>query len=165
MTKRASHHVRRQRLRRIPTQPDHDFPPQLTAQPKSLPAELAIALEEHDDRGLSVDPEDLGTHFLTEAIEQGDFDPERATVREFSLFEPAEPDNDAPSVEVATFGDEIAESENLRSPERRSGFAPAGAHAASERGSAAQTMLRFGARVLRDLAKRLQRGHSRSERQ
>jgi hypothetical protein len=71
----------------------------------------------------------------------------------------------AESVAYRAVWDEIAESENLRSPQRRSGFAPAGAHAASEHGSAAQTMLRFAARVLRDLAKRLQRGQSRSERQ
>jgi hypothetical protein len=47
---------------------------ELTAQPRSMEDELGVA-EEHEP-GLSVDPDDLGRNFLTEAMEQGNFESE-----------------------------------------------------------------------------------------
>ncbi|MDB4991116.1 MAG: hypothetical protein JWN04_6294 [Myxococcaceae bacterium] len=47
---------------------------ELTAQPKSIEDELGIA-EEHES-GLSVDPDDLGRNFLSEAMDQGNFESE-----------------------------------------------------------------------------------------
>jgi hypothetical protein len=47
---------------------------ELTAQPKSIPSELATP--EHSS-GLSVDPEDLGRQFLSDAMEQGNFESQR----------------------------------------------------------------------------------------
>jgi hypothetical protein len=48
---------------------------ELTAQPKSIEDELGLA--EERDPGLSVDPDDLGRNFLSEALEQGNFESER----------------------------------------------------------------------------------------
>lgn len=48
---------------------------ELTAQPKSIEDELGI-VEEHES-GLSVDPDDLGRTFLSDALEQGNFESER----------------------------------------------------------------------------------------
>ena len=47
---------------------------ELTAQPKSIEDELGI-VEEHEV-GLSVDPDDLGRNFLSEAMDQGNFESE-----------------------------------------------------------------------------------------
>jgi hypothetical protein len=47
---------------------------EITAQPKSIPSELATP---ERDSGLSVDPEDLGRNFLSDAMEQGNFESQR----------------------------------------------------------------------------------------
>ncbi|MDB4972074.1 MAG: hypothetical protein JWN48_415 [Myxococcaceae bacterium] len=47
---------------------------ELTAQPKSVEDELAVS-EEHEP-GLSVDPDDLGRNFLSQALEQHNFESE-----------------------------------------------------------------------------------------
>ena len=46
--------------------------PELTAQPKSIPDELS-ELSVHE-QGLSIDPEDLGLAFLSDATDQGNFE-------------------------------------------------------------------------------------------
>ena len=48
---------------------------ELTAQPKSVPDELAQ--RPLQDSGLSIDPEDLGRQFLSEATEQQNFESQR----------------------------------------------------------------------------------------
>jgi hypothetical protein len=55
--------------RRIAPQPAET--PEITAQPRPVTDEMLSSLSFDD--GLSVDPEDLGSHFLSEATEQGDF--------------------------------------------------------------------------------------------
>lgn len=59
--------------------------PEITAQPRSIPDELA--LEASSEPELSVDPDDLGSHFLREATAQGDFDPEQGWPGESSSYE------------------------------------------------------------------------------
>lgn len=54
---------------------------ELTAQPRPLAEELGSTLAQEDS--LSLDPEDLGSHFLSEAIEQGD--PSERDVAELEL--------------------------------------------------------------------------------
>ena len=49
--------------------------PELTAQPKSIDDELGLT-EEHES-GLSVDPDDLGRNFLSDAMDQGNFESDR----------------------------------------------------------------------------------------
>jgi hypothetical protein len=48
---------------------------ELTAQPKSIDDEELGISEEHES-GLSVDPDDLGRNFLSEAMDQGNFESE-----------------------------------------------------------------------------------------
>lgn len=50
-----------------------DDEPEITAQPKSMPEELAASAGGHE-QGLSVDPEDLGRTWLSDATEQGNFE-------------------------------------------------------------------------------------------
>lgn len=48
---------------------------EITAQPKSMPEELGMLVGH--EQGLSVDPEDLGRTFLSDATEQGNFESSR----------------------------------------------------------------------------------------
>ena len=57
--------------RRTAQQPDD--PHEITAQPRPITDEMISGL--NVEHGLSVDPDDLGSHFLSEATEQGDFQP------------------------------------------------------------------------------------------
>ncbi|HTU63971.1 MAG TPA: hypothetical protein VMF89_36145, partial [Polyangiales bacterium] len=59
--------------------------PEITAQPRSIADELALEASAEPD--LSVDADELGSRFLRDATEQGDFDPERAWPDESSLIE------------------------------------------------------------------------------
>ncbi len=59
----------------MPARDDKDREPELTAQPKTLPEELGTT--PITESGLSVDPEDLGRQFLSDAIEQGNFESQR----------------------------------------------------------------------------------------
>ena len=59
--------------------------PEYTAQPRPIPDELA--LEASAEPELSVDPDELGSRFLRDAVEQGDFDPERAWPEQSSLID------------------------------------------------------------------------------
>lgn len=59
-----------------PRQPSADAPqdasaPELTAKPKTMPQEFG-QLEREDQEGLAVAPEQLGTRFLEDAVEEGD---------------------------------------------------------------------------------------------
>lgn len=67
-----------------PAQPAQGIEPEITAQPKSIPDE--IALEASAEPQLTIDVDDLGSHFLREATEQGDFDPERGWPSDANLF-------------------------------------------------------------------------------
>jgi hypothetical protein len=80
---KSDHHE--PRPERVPAQRARGLDPEITAQPRPIPDELA--LEASAEPELSVDPEDFGARFLSEAIEQGDFDPERAWEGSASLFE------------------------------------------------------------------------------
>ena len=57
-----------------PRNKQDDSERELTAQPKSIEDELG-SVEEHES-GLSVDPDDLGRNFLSEAMDQGNFESE-----------------------------------------------------------------------------------------
>lgn len=63
----------------------HGLDPEITAQPRPIPDELALEASAEPD--LSVDADELGSRFLREAIVQGDFDPERAWPGDASLNE------------------------------------------------------------------------------
>lgn len=62
-----------------------DTEPEITAQPRSVSDEIALAASAEAD--LSVDPDDLGARFLRDAIEEGNFAPERAAFEDASLME------------------------------------------------------------------------------
>jgi hypothetical protein len=85
MDKSPSQPRKEPRPTRVPAQRADGLDPELTAQPRSIPDE--VALDDSEDPGLPVDPDELGVRFLSEAIEQGDFVPLRATERELSIFE------------------------------------------------------------------------------
>jgi hypothetical protein len=81
MTQSNKQEVRAQR----PAQRAQGLDPEFTAQPRSIPDE--VALEASAEPELSVDPDELGSRFLRDATEQGDFDPERSWPEESSLME------------------------------------------------------------------------------
>lgn len=70
---------------KLPAQRAQGLEPEITAQPRPIPDELA--LEASAEPELSVDADELGSRFLRDAIEQGDFDPERAWPEQSSLIE------------------------------------------------------------------------------
>jgi hypothetical protein len=65
---------------------------EITAQPKSIPSELAAP---EYNSGLSVDPEDLGRHFLTDAMEQHNFESQRGGESADMWVNEAPPTDDA----------------------------------------------------------------------
>lgn len=81
------------RPERGPVRRAEGLDPEISAQPRLIPDELA--LEASAEPELSVDPEDLGARFLSDAVEQGDFDPERGWAA-VSLYE--SPAHDQPLV-------------------------------------------------------------------
>jgi hypothetical protein len=72
---------------RGPTKRARGLDPEITAQPRPIADQMD--LEASAEPGLSVDPDDLGARFLSDAIEQGDFDAGRSAPRDVSLFESA----------------------------------------------------------------------------
>lgn len=82
MPKNEPHQPRPQRG---PAQRARGLEPEITAQPRPISEELALEASAEPD--LSIAPEDLGSRFLSDAIEQGEFDPERAWSGSASLFE------------------------------------------------------------------------------
>jgi hypothetical protein len=84
---------------RVPPERARGLDPEFTAQPHSLSDLGGVA---RDESGLSIDPEDLGTHFLTEAVEQGDFSLRDAADLDLSLLGDPESD-DRPSTEISVW--------------------------------------------------------------
>jgi hypothetical protein len=84
---------------RQPAQRAQGLDPEYTAQPKPIPDELA--LEASAEPELSVDADELGSRFLRDATEQGDFDPEQAWPDESSLI-------DAPARDQAISGNHFS---------------------------------------------------------
>ena len=68
-----------------------DEEPQITAQPKS-PSDAFMA-EPVPESGLSVEPEDLGRRFLSEATEQSNFESSISDAAEMSINDPPPTDN------------------------------------------------------------------------
>lgn len=91
-------HARPRRVR-VPTERARGLDPEFTAQPHSLSELSSVA---QDESGLSIDPEDLGSHFLSEAVEQGDFSARDAADLELSLLGDPESD-DRPSTEISVW--------------------------------------------------------------
>jgi len=92
-------HSPRPRRVRVPTERARGLDPEFTARPHSLSDFSNVA---HDEAGLSIDPEDLGSHFLSEAVEQGDFSTRDAADLELSLLGDPESD-DRPSTEISVW--------------------------------------------------------------
>jgi hypothetical protein len=76
------HHPRKPRRVRAHSERAQGLDPEFTAQPHSLSDDLDLS---GDEAGLSIDPEDLGNHFLSEAVEQGDLGVHDAAELEFTL--------------------------------------------------------------------------------
>jgi hypothetical protein len=83
----------------VPSERARGLEPEFTAQPHSLANDLVVTYEES---GLSIDPEDLGSHFLSEAVEQGDLRPRDAADLDLSLLGDPESD-DRPSTEISVW--------------------------------------------------------------
>lgn len=79
---------------RVPPNRAAGLDAEYTAQPRPPSDELGSA--DGGDGGLSVDPEDLGARFLSEAVEQGEASPHAALDRELSIL------NGPPTDEVMT---------------------------------------------------------------
>ncbi len=90
----------RPRRIRVPSERARGLEPEVTAQPHSYVRELGVATRE--EPGLSVDPEDLGNHFLTEAVEQGDLMARDAADLELAMLGDPESE-DRPSVELSVW--------------------------------------------------------------
>jgi hypothetical protein len=70
---------------RVPAERARGLDQEFTAQPRPLANDFDLVANE--ESGLSVAPEDLGAHFLHEAVEDGDFTARDAAEFEFSLRE------------------------------------------------------------------------------
>ena len=90
----------RPRRIRVPSERARGLEPEVTAQPHSYVRELGVAVRE--ESGLSIDPEDLGSHFLTEAVEQGDLGARDDAALELAMLGDPESD-DRPSVELSVW--------------------------------------------------------------
>jgi hypothetical protein len=91
MPKRTSQRRSERAAGRGPTKRAAGLPPELTAQPRSVPDAIGV---ETSEAGLSIDADELGNRFLREATEQGDFDPTRISELESALLE--DPTGDEP---------------------------------------------------------------------
>jgi hypothetical protein len=76
---------KRPTIERVPAARAQGLDDDVTAQPRPIADE--IALEVSSEPELSVDPEDLGARFLSDAVEQGDFNPDQAWPADSSLIE------------------------------------------------------------------------------
>jgi hypothetical protein len=83
----------------VPSKRARGLDPEFTAQPHSL-SDLGVVAR--DDSGLSIDPEDLGTHFLSEAVEQGDLSARDAADLDLSMLGDPETD-ERPSTEISVW--------------------------------------------------------------
>jgi len=82
-------------VHRGPAKRAQGLDPEITAQPRPVADDMALEEPGLAD-GLSVEPEDLGSRFLSEAVEQGSYINELAPPSDASLFEP--PAGDEPLV-------------------------------------------------------------------
>lgn len=99
MANQTFHSQSRPRRVRVPSERARGLEPEVTAQPHSYVRELGVA---RDESGLSVDPEDLGNHFLTEAVEQGELGGRDDADLELAML--VDPENDErPSVEISVW--------------------------------------------------------------
>jgi hypothetical protein len=89
MVNPAANSKRKPTPARVPSERAQGLEPEITAQPRPLSDDLGSLTGED---GLSVDPDDLGAHFLSEAIEQGDLSPRGAADYELSLQSGSETD-------------------------------------------------------------------------
>jgi hypothetical protein len=95
MSNRSSQSHSTRRPSRGPAKRAEGLDPEITARPRSVSDEIARE-DPTVDQGLSVDPEDLGSRYLSEAVEQGDFSSDPPAEAQASLFEP--PAGDEPLV-------------------------------------------------------------------
>lgn len=79
---------KRPAVRHVPAHRAQGLDEAVTAQPRPVADELA--LEASAEPELSVDPEDLGSRFLSDAVEQGDFNPDQPWPDDSSLSDDAE---------------------------------------------------------------------------
>jgi hypothetical protein len=84
---------------RVPSERARGLDPELTARPHSLSDLGGVA---HDESGLSIDPEDFGSHFLSEAVEQGDFSTRDGAALDLALLGDPESE-DRPSTEISVW--------------------------------------------------------------
>jgi len=91
-------HPRPKRVR-VPTERARGLDPEFTAQPHSF-SDLGVVA--HDESGLSIDPDELGNHFLSEAVEQGDLRARDAADLDLSMLGDPESD-DRPSTEISVW--------------------------------------------------------------
>jgi hypothetical protein len=89
MANPASNSTPKPRPARVPSQRAQGLEPEITAQPRPLSDDVGTVA---DEDGLSIDADDLGSHFLSEAVEQGDHSPRSAADLELSLLTGAETD-------------------------------------------------------------------------
>ena len=95
----ATTHTHHQERQRAQAPRARGLDPEITAQPRLVRDDIGLVDEESAG---SIDPDDLAVHFLSEAIQQGDFDARRETEREAELFEPMLDDDLDPEVTDAT---------------------------------------------------------------
>lgn len=100
MTKKRTSETRASRQPRLSRKPASDFGPELTAQPHPLSDDIVAAAT--DEGGLSVAPDELGSHFLSEAVQQGDLAAREAAELEFAWN--ADPEAaERPSTEISAW--------------------------------------------------------------
>lgn len=79
----SNQHQTPRRPKRVPPERAQGLDPEITAQPRPLSDQLGAGSD--IDVGLSVDPDELGSRFLSQATEQGYSDPGRALDVELAL--------------------------------------------------------------------------------
>ena len=84
MANAHTHQPQPRKPRRVhaPSQRAAGLDPEFTAQPHALSDDIDLSV---DEAGSSIAPEDLASHFLSEAVEQGDFVPRDAAELELKL--------------------------------------------------------------------------------
>lgn len=84
---------------RVPSERARGLDPEITAQPHTISDVAPIG---HREPGLSIDPEDLGNHFLSEAVEQGEpIERDDIDLRLAMLGDPES--DDRPSTEISVW--------------------------------------------------------------
>ncbi len=89
-------HARPRRVR-APSERAQGLDPEVTAQPRPLSDDLVGYLVASDENDLSIRPEDLGSHFLSEAVQQGELAGHDVAELELALLDEQEDSDTAPS--------------------------------------------------------------------